>query len=239
MLSTTHVQHCSLLEGRHLASLELFKAAGLAHPVTLHKLFSEGGRDAVDERIELLRGVHRFDDDGLINALKREMHGAAACGELPAQPRLLDEARRRARAGGMFQPGDQCFVRRLVRAGQQQRVGTPELAVVLQPGYRTPGEQHTKYSVRYQSDSAVEAVEQPLMERAPMDVLYFFWCFRHKFPRWYDVVCVMALLHPTSAAAERVFSQLQAFFAGNGRRSACLSDLVNTTLKLRVNDRQL
>merc|ERR1711907_42741 len=96
------------------------------------------------------------------------------------------------------------------------------------------GEAHAKYLIRFDKDLHQELVEPEFVERVHVDVLQFFWSHRGNFPQWYEVVCVLALLHPTSAAAERVFSLLQAFF-GAGLRCNSLHDLVNTTLKLRYN----
>lgn len=70
-------------------------------------------------------------------------------------------------------------------------------------------------------------------------VLRFFKKRRAKFPAFFAAAKVIALMQPTSAAAERVFSLLEAFFGPKGRRGRALQDLINTTLKLRYHDREV
>lgn len=47
-------------------------------------------------------------------------------------------------------------------------------------------------------------------------LLEFFHRFRHEIPTWYHCSQLIALLLPSSASAERVFSMLKAFFAFDG-----------------------
>ena len=240
----------ALLEGRHKNSMKLFKLAALVHPHSLNEISAKDGREEIDARIEHIRRVKRFDKDDLIEKLKLEMHGRAATETEPQVPSLLTEAKRWANVRRRFSIGEKCLVRRLVKVPSgnarvndnndlvnlQRRVGTPEPAKVT--GYdRTLGEQRLKYRIRFDKDLVEELVEPKFVERTHVDVLYYLWCRRDKFPEWYEVSIVLALLHPTSAGAERVFSLLQAFFADNGRRAHALSDLINTTLKLRYHDR--
>jgi hypothetical protein len=71
----------------------------------------------------------------------------------------------------------------------------------------------------------------------PFSVLSYFKQRKNKFPTWFAASKILALMQPSSAAAERVFSLLESFFGKMGRRGAALADVINCTLKLRSHDR--
>ena len=54
---------------------------------------------------------------------------------------------------------------------------------------------------------------------------------------WWEVVSLLALVQPSSAAAERVFSRLKAFF--NHLQEHTLADVIRISLFLAVNERVL
>ena len=58
-------------------------------------------------------------------------------------------------------------------------------------------------------------------------------------PTWFSSAKVIVLAQPSSAAAERVFSLLESFFGKRGTRGRALADVINSTLKLRFNDRDV
>lgn len=70
-----------------------------------------------------------------------------------------------------------------------------------------------------------------------LNVLEYVWARREKLPACYEMVKIMALMQPSSAAAERIFSLLAAFFAAGGSRARCLKDERLLTLQLRSHDR--
>jgi hypothetical protein len=86
-------------------------------------------------------------------------------------------------------------------------------------------------------DLATERVEASRVERPELDVLYRMWELREELPKWYEVTKILVLMQPSSAAAERVFSLLQAFFAAGGRRGHALYDLILSTMQLRYHKR--
>ena len=45
------------------------------------------------------------------------------------------------------------------------------------------------------------------------DLLTYYYGMRNDFPTWYEFVSLLVLLQPSSAAAERVFSQLSGIFS--------------------------
>ena len=55
---------------------------------------------------------------------------------------------------------------------------------------------------------------------------------------WFKVCKILALLQPSSAAAERVFAMLSALFPETGRRGSARFDLVNTSVKMRTHGRR-
>ena len=70
-------------------------------------------------------------------------------------------------------------------------------------------------------------------------MLYRMWDLREELPKWYEVTKILVLMQPSSAAAERVFSLLQAFFAAGGRRGRSLHDLILTMMQLRYHKRDV
>ena len=93
------------------------------------------------------------------------------------------------------------------------------------------------YTVSFTSDLQVETVAAADVHRKVLDVLEYLWDRRKKVPKFYAMSLLLALLQPSSAAAERVFSQLKAFFDGGGQRGSALEALVETTLQLRMHRR--
>lgn len=55
--------------------------------------------------------------------------------------------------------------------------------------------------------------------------------------RLHQVSKILVLLQPSSAAAERIFSLLQAYFSGGGRRGQALQDVILLVLQLQYHGR--
>ena len=68
-------------------------------------------------------------------------------------------------------------------------------------------------------------------------VLYYFKQRRAQFPAWFAAAKILALFQPSSAAAERVFSLLEALFGKKGHRGQAKGCLIDGTLKLRSHKR--
>ena len=58
------------------------------------------------------------------------------------------------------------------------------------------------------------------------------------FPAWFAAAKILVLLQPSSAAAERVFSLLEAMFGKKGCRGSSKADLKSTSLQLRSHGRK-
>ena len=58
-------------------------------------------------------------------------------------------------------------------------------------------------------------------------------------PNWFKVVKKLACLQPSSAASERIFSLLQAYFAKGGRRGSSLEDIIELTIQLQYHQRRV
>ena len=105
-----------------------------------------------------------------------------------------------------------------------------------------PGKVDNVFSGRYRvcygdDETTTESVLRAFVEPAELDVLNYIWARKVFLPTWYALVKVMVLMQPSSAAAERVFSLLQAFFAAGGRRGSTLKDERLATIQLRSHDR--
>ena len=76
------------------------------------------------------------------------------------------------------------------------------------------------------------------IHKKPMNVLqYMKKRARRGMPTWFDVAKDLALMQPSSCAAERVFSQLESHFPKSGTRGSAKADIINATIKLRCHDR--
>jgi hypothetical protein len=69
------------------------------------------------------------------------------------------------------------------------------------------------------------------------DFLKYFHLLREEFPEWLELVKILVLLQPSSAAAERVFSQLAGMFSKN--QMNLLQDTLWIVIALRFHDRDL
>jgi hypothetical protein len=70
-------------------------------------------------------------------------------------------------------------------------------------------------------------------------VLRYFKDRKIRLKAWFAASKILVLFQPSSAAAERVFSLLEAVFPKGGRRGHALADLINGTLKLNMHKRDL
>ena len=69
------------------------------------------------------------------------------------------------------------------------------------------------------------------------DFLKYFHLIREEFPEWLELVKILVLLQPSSAAAERVFSQLAGMFSKN--QMHLLQDTLWIVIALRFHNRDL
>ena len=93
-----------------------------------------------------------------------------------------------------------------------------------------------EYLVRFGDDST-ERMSREFVVPTELDVLNYVWQRKEKLPAWYKMVKVMVHMQPSSAAAERIFSLLAAFFKSNGRTRAAKKDERLATPQLRSHDR--
>jgi len=100
-----------------------------------------------------------------------------------------------------------------------------------------------KISVKYkgqkkdESDLEEEDVLPGRVILPVRDFLKYFHEIRDEFPEWMELVKILVLLQPSSAAAERVFSQLAGMFSKS--QMSLLQDTMWIVIALRFHDRDL
>jgi hypothetical protein len=81
----------------------------------------------------------------------------------------------------------------------------------------------------------------PMSKVSPLPFDAVAWWHRHRkaCPHTYQMVRKLALLQPSSAMAERIFSMLQAFFPQMGRRGRCYQDFILLCMQLNAHYRSV
>lgn len=196
-------------------AIMLFQGISVFHPRTLSML------DLLDarKRLQLLRKHHHFDNDEVMQGLLEELVLAKA------------EADEWGSRDHTHRPNAKVAVRR----------DLDRLKVTV--GKVKSFDKITdKYTVVFGTGKDKDEQVVPSAQVQPEEVfsvLYYLKQRKGKLPAWFKASKILVLLQPSSAAAERVFSLLEAFFSKKGSRGRALDDLVNATLKLMYHDRDV
>jgi hypothetical protein len=81
---------------------------------------------------------------------------------------------------------------------------------------------------------AIDEIDNENEGGTNFDLLAWWFTVRRRIPTWYSLLLEVVIFQPSSAAAERVFSLLDAFFGS--KRESCLEDLKEGSVMLRYNE---
>jgi hypothetical protein len=195
--------------------MRLFEAAGIFHPRTLASVSIEEAR----RRLNLLRVHPHFNVDPAIEALVAELAAVKVAAVQWSQNHTS------------FEAGT------AVEAKRDARFLLRTKGKIV--SYAAEGE--GSYLVEFEGAGrkVQENIRASCVGELPFSVLYYFKQKKAKFPAWFAAAKILALMQPTSAAAERVFSLLEAYFAKGGRRGSSLADLISTTIKMKYHGRKV
>ena len=71
-----------------------------------------------------------------------------------------------------------------------------------------------------------------------MEEIHLFWQdVKEKLPKWYALYCIVAIIAPSSASVERVFSILKNVFTKSNTHAYC--DVIRLAVMLQYNSKQL